>query len=112
VRLNGCTIRGNGDLSGGNYGIAGVDRSMTVSEVTVHDVGVGGIVGGRRLALTNVTVLRALDGVKAGRTSTPSVARSSSIRPATTATGATIQACRGACVPPTDGIPALQQAVP
>jgi len=65
---NACTIRGPGDVSGGNYGIAGANRLITVSDLTVHDVRIGGITAGRRLVLTNVSVLGSgIDGVDANQ---------------------------------------------
>jgi hypothetical protein len=61
----GCVVRGHGvlpsgvgEVSGGSYGIAGAANRVTISDVYVHDVGIGGIVANNRLVLTNVTVLR------------------------------------------------------
>jgi len=63
-RSAGCVVRGHGvspsgvgDVSGGSYGIVGASKRVTVSDVDVHDVAIGGIVVNERLVATNVTVV-------------------------------------------------------
>jgi hypothetical protein len=68
IRSLGCAVRGSGDISGGNYGIGGASRTITVSDVSVHDVAIDGIVVNDRLVVTNVSVLRSgVNGITAGK---------------------------------------------
>jgi hypothetical protein len=56
LRIGSCTVRGPGEISGGNYAIGGDTRRMTVSDVDIHDVAIQGITG-QKVVLTNVTVM-------------------------------------------------------